>query len=128
MFAAACAGSTLPPVAVEPTESSVQISPTRLANTPLPAPTIEPGPTCTEIGQTLTSPVDGAILVCVPAGEFLMGVADNDPLAQDQEKPQHRVYLDAFWGVQSSPRRRRQESAPRPAGYVASQWQSPALF
>jgi formylglycine-generating enzyme required for sulfatase activity len=97
MFAAACAGSNLPPVAVEPTESSVQAPPTHPANTPLPATTIEPGPTCTEIGQTWTSPADGVILVCVPAGEFLMGAADNDPLAQDHEKPQHRVYLNAFW-------------------------------
>jgi formylglycine-generating enzyme required for sulfatase activity len=41
--------------------------------------------------------VDGVTLVCVPAGEFLRGAAANDPLAQDHEKPQHRVYLDAFW-------------------------------
>jgi serine/threonine-protein kinase len=36
-------------------------------------------------------------MVCVPAGEFLMGSADNDPEARDDEKPQHTVYLDAFW-------------------------------
>jgi hypothetical protein len=36
------------------------------------------GPACTEIGQTWTSPVDGVVLGCVPAGEFLMGAAETD--------------------------------------------------
>jgi formylglycine-generating enzyme required for sulfatase activity len=36
-------------------------------------------------------------LVCVTAGEFLMGSDNSDALAVDNEKPQHRVYLDAFW-------------------------------
>ena len=52
---------------------------------------------CTAIGQTWISPIDGATLVCVPAGEFLMGAADDDVFARDDEKPQHRVYLDAYW-------------------------------
>ena len=55
------------------------------------------GPACTEIGQTWTSPMDGAVLVCVPAGEFLMGAAESDAQATDDEKPPHPVYLDAFW-------------------------------
>jgi formylglycine-generating enzyme required for sulfatase activity len=113
VFAAACAGNNLPPASSGPTESNaivtltpvvtteasstVQPTPIHPANTPLPATAIDSGPTCTEIGQTWTSPVDGVTLVCVPAGEFLMGAADNDPLAEDHEKPQHRVYLDAFW-------------------------------
>lgn len=33
----------------------------------------------------------------VPAGEFLMGSADSDSEAYDSEKPQHRVYVDAFY-------------------------------
>jgi formylglycine-generating enzyme required for sulfatase activity len=32
----------------------------------------------------------------VPAGEFLMGSTDADGMADADEKPQHRVYLDAF--------------------------------
>jgi formylglycine-generating enzyme required for sulfatase activity len=36
-------------------------------------------------------------MVYVPAGEFLMGSTDDDPDASDDEKPQHAVYLDAFW-------------------------------
>lgn len=35
--------------------------------------------------------------VFVPAGEFLMGSAADDADADDNEKPQHTVYLDAFW-------------------------------
>jgi eukaryotic-like serine/threonine-protein kinase len=54
-------------------------------------------PACTAIGQTWTSPSDGATLVCVPAGEFLMGAATDDALAREDEKPQHRVFVDAYW-------------------------------
>jgi formylglycine-generating enzyme required for sulfatase activity/uncharacterized caspase-like protein len=49
------------------------------------------------IGSTWVSPVDGMVMVYVPEGEFLMGSTDSDPMASDDEKPQHRVYLDAFW-------------------------------
>jgi formylglycine-generating enzyme required for sulfatase activity len=40
---------------------------------------------------------DGMVMVYVPVGEFLMGSTDSDPMTQDDEKPQHTVYLDAFW-------------------------------
>ena len=33
----------------------------------------------------------------VPAGYFWMGSADNDPDARDDEKPQHRLYLPAYY-------------------------------
>jgi formylglycine-generating enzyme required for sulfatase activity len=48
-------------------------------------------------GDTWTRPADGAVMVYVPAGEFLMGSSDDDPDAAPDEKPQHTVYLDAFW-------------------------------
>lgn len=54
-------------------------------------------PVCTEIGQTWISPVDGMILVCVPAGSFIMGATEGYLFAEADEKPQHQVYLDAFW-------------------------------
>lgn len=44
------------------------------------------------IGSSKISPIDGAIMMYVPAGEFLMGSNDYD-----SEKPPHPVYLDAFW-------------------------------
>ena len=49
------------------------------------------------IGSSSISPVDGMVQVYVPAGEFLMGSADSDSHAFENEKPQHKVYLEAFW-------------------------------
>jgi formylglycine-generating enzyme required for sulfatase activity len=46
---------------------------------------------------TLTRPLDEAVMVYVPAGEFLMGATAADGKAADDEKPQHTVCLDAFW-------------------------------
>lgn len=43
----------------------------------------------------MENPIDGAVLVYVPEGEFLMGSDDED--ARDVEKPQRLVYLDLFW-------------------------------
>jgi formylglycine-generating enzyme required for sulfatase activity len=47
--------------------------------------------------KTWTRPIDGADMVYVPAGEFLMGSSDADPDARPEEQPQHTVHLDAFW-------------------------------
>jgi len=49
------------------------------------------------VDVTQISPVDGMVMVSVPAGEFLMGSTSSDSLADDDEKPQHVVYLDAYW-------------------------------
>lgn len=46
---------------------------------------------------TWVSPIDGATMVYVPAGEFVMGASASDPEAQPDEHPQHKVYLEAFW-------------------------------
>jgi formylglycine-generating enzyme required for sulfatase activity len=62
--------------------------PATLTNTS--TPTLQPG-------ATKVLPQTGIILVWVPAGEFWMGAADDDPDAYDWEKPQHRVYLDGYW-------------------------------
>jgi len=55
------------------------------------------------------NPKDGAEMVWAPAGEFLMGSTDADiadvvqrrdklrPELFDDEKPQHKVYLDGYW-------------------------------
>ncbi len=71
--------------------------------TPTPGPTQTPRPSAQRatsapgIGSTWTSPVGGMVLVYVPAGEFTMGSTDDDRDADDDEKPQHKVTLDAFW-------------------------------
>lgn len=49
------------------------------------------------LGSASTSPIDGMKMVYVPAGEFQMGASEQDAKAYDDEKPQHTVYLDAFW-------------------------------
>jgi formylglycine-generating enzyme required for sulfatase activity len=45
------------------------------------------------IGSTMVSSEDGMIMVYVPGGEFTMGSANGET----EEKPVHRVSLDAFW-------------------------------
>jgi len=59
-------------------------------------------PALTAVPASSPSPIrsratDGAEMMFVPAGEFLMGSPDADPKAGDDEKPLHTVYLDAFW-------------------------------
>src|SRR5690348_2813988 len=41
--------------------------------------------------KTKVNPIDGAVMVLIPAGEFIMGSKD-DEMALSDEKPQHRVY------------------------------------
>ncbi len=63
-------------------------------------PTVAPQATASPnfgIGPTQVSAKDGMTLLYVPAGEFTMGAADSDKSAGDADKPQHKVYLDAFW-------------------------------
>jgi len=40
-------------------------------------------------------PADGMEMVYVPAGDFLMGSPEGE--GNDDEHPQHTVYLDLFW-------------------------------
>src|SRR5262249_14643717 len=47
--------------------------------------------------ETRQHPADGALMVLVPAGPFLMGVPDEDLLAEEHEKPLRTVELPAFW-------------------------------
>jgi formylglycine-generating enzyme required for sulfatase activity len=80
------------PATATPTQSATFTS----VPTAMPVKTSDPT-LCTTIGQKLTSPVDGMIQVCVPAGKFLMGATESDKLASPEERPQHAVTLDAFW-------------------------------
>jgi formylglycine-generating enzyme required for sulfatase activity len=40
---------------------------------------------------------DGAAMVYMPADEFWMGSDEGDANVYDDEKPRHRVWVDAFW-------------------------------
>gem|GEM_PF-2473264 len=43
-----------------------------------------------------TNGKDNAELVKIPAGEFMMG-SNNDPFAESDEKPAHKVITNAYW-------------------------------
>jgi formylglycine-generating enzyme required for sulfatase activity len=82
--------------AVPPTTAPVAPGAPTQTLIPTPPPTqlatSTPGPGATRIADK-----DGMVMLYVPAGEFLMGSADSDKDADSNEKPQHKVYLDAYW-------------------------------
>ena len=70
---------------------------------PAPAPTDIPDPTATE--PPLPSPTaaaftkglkDGATLVFIPEGEFIMGADPGSPYFSGAEGPAHKIYLSAY--------------------------------
>jgi formylglycine-generating enzyme required for sulfatase activity len=66
--------------------------------TPTPIPTPTHIPTATpKAGTMRVSAKDNMILIYIPAGEFIMGSTDEDRDAGSEEKPAHKVYLDAYW-------------------------------
>lgn len=90
--------ATPAPTMVSTLTATSRPEPTKAPATAAPTKTLEPtNLPVLGIGSTLVSPRNGMTLVYVPPGEFLMGSADGDNDANDNEKPQHRVHLDAFW-------------------------------
>jgi formylglycine-generating enzyme required for sulfatase activity len=69
--------------------------------TPAPAPVAvaEPAPAALPgepaAGATRTRESDGMVVHYVPAGSFTMGSPEDE--GQEEEHPQHTVYLDPFW-------------------------------
>ena len=55
------------------------------------------GPIQFGVADVRVSEVDGMEMVFIPAGEFEMGSAENDLPADEDEKPLHNGYLDAYW-------------------------------
>jgi len=82
------------------TPTSLPTATSRPVNTPVPpTQTASLVPTQTEppllgIGSRWTSPIDGMLMLYVPAGDFSMG---TDVYDADDEKPAHVVHLSAFW-------------------------------
>lgn len=77
---------------------------------PVATPALEPPP-----GATRVRPIDGAVMVYVPAGEFLMGSPTGEGNAN--EWPQHTVYVDAFWIDRTEVTNRQFERFVRQTGY-----------
>ncbi len=66
--------------------------------TPLPAtPTTQPSTTSIPANYVHILPGPGIALVFVPEGEFFMGSTDEDRGADQDEKPQHPVWLNSYW-------------------------------
>jgi len=73
-------------------------------NTPIPTATetLVPTPTITltstpvpSVGSIMTNPIDNALMVYVPDGQFIMGSEDKYSWPNDQ--PSNVVFLDAYW-------------------------------
>jgi len=74
-----------------PTAAPTLIPTPTLLSTPLPVPA-DP-----ENAPPVYNPVNNMELAYIPAGEFLMGSNPYDHDLDENELPQHSVYLDAFW-------------------------------
>jgi formylglycine-generating enzyme required for sulfatase activity len=100
------------PEAVSEAVTGVSAEPEAATAEPEPPPTSPPAePTPTPVPaqavETTIRPKDGAVMVFVPAGEFLMGASAADlslvgaggppKLAGGDEQPQHPVTLEAYW-------------------------------
>jgi serine/threonine-protein kinase len=76
------------------------LTPTRTPRPPTASQTVTATPKIDltpKAGLTAIAQSDGMILAFVPAGEFIMGAPENDPQAFANEKPQHKVNVEAFW-------------------------------
>ena len=62
--------------------------------------TVPPSMTATPIvspDETQVSPSDDMVIIYIPAGAYLMGSLETDTGVDNDEIPQHSVYLNAFW-------------------------------
>lgn len=106
----AAAGETSTPTTAPTGTPSPTATPTT-ASTPMPTttPTMTPTPTpaaptatATPLPPTATAtpyvrPADGMPIIFIPAGSFIMGAADNDPEAEEDERPAGLVRLSSFY-------------------------------
>ena len=81
---AASSPAVLSPAVPSPTSSGAAVTQS--------SPPVQASPTAYTIVQQV-SEQDGMVQLLVPAGEFRMGSDDRE----EDEKPSHSVYLDAFW-------------------------------
>ena len=91
------------PIIENPTTTVTETTIMMTATSPTSTSTIQPTVTETSTtaplstGSSLIREKDGMQMLYIPEGEFLMGSSNRDDDAYAHEKPQHRVYLGAFW-------------------------------
>jgi formylglycine-generating enzyme required for sulfatase activity len=87
--------AVIPPTDTPDTAITPTFTPSPLIDTPTQASTPSPTLSSTPVVQTNISNIDGMEMAYIPSGNFLMGSGSESP--SESEKPQHTVYLDAFW-------------------------------
>jgi eukaryotic-like serine/threonine-protein kinase len=92
-------GNSPTPLAVHTQDASTESSPDITETSP---PNINPTDSQDlnqegVIGSSYTRSSDNMMMMFIPAGQFTMGSRNEDSDAFKHEKPQHVVYLDAFW-------------------------------
>lgn len=101
---------TPPKLPIDDTPTITQSSTSTITMTPKPivtftlspTNTISPSPsmtfTPTIINKVITNPRDNAIIIKIPASEFVMGSdPETDPYFWGAEGPSHHVFLDSYW-------------------------------
>ena len=138
----------VPPTMTEtpfPTAMSIPPTSTLISTDTSVPPTSTPIPTPTlGIGSTYVNPIDGAIYVYVPAGEFIMGSTDEqvdyalelcktywykpDDCRRSwykDEQPQHTVYLDSYWIMEKEMTNAQYRRFMEAGGYTTEEYWSP---
>jgi len=90
IFAAGCAKTPEVVVQPEPAQKPAQIAPEPVEQQAQPEMVAQPKPT-----EQLIIGMDGAEMVLIPAGEFLMGGPEGE--GDNDEHPQHTVFVDSFY-------------------------------
>jgi formylglycine-generating enzyme required for sulfatase activity len=98
----AAASPTATPTATTTNTPTQTPTPTVTA-TPTATPTITPTATATPTATPdlpppeITRQSDGMPMIYIPTGTFIRGAAEEDEVAETDEKPQHEVTLDGFY-------------------------------
>lgn len=80
-----------------PTATPTQTPTATPSPTPSATPTNTATPTPDQYPQTIVRDQDGMIMVLIPANTFIMGAADNDFAAGQDERPLHEVRLSQYY-------------------------------
>lgn len=72
--------------------------------------------------DTFEHPRDGAPMVLVPDGPFIMGLPESDFLAEPHEKPKRFVHLSAYWIDTEPVTNARFRKFMEAGGYQDAQW------